>query len=779
MSTTTVITLSRASRLTRLLPLPGQDPNRIFGVVGDGLPQPANGLGYVVEIVGARTVIVRAWIRVGMSLWACDTPLSEEPRREPDLTFLKDSQTSREGVVRLASTGSLDVARWTSGERLMRFSLELSESVIGSYAKTRPSLSVRTLAAVAWVALCEGRPAFVDALSFADALSILSRESLPDALDIIAKRAEREPALAHLAEELEAAGAASVRRICATHGAEGVYLHTTHLFWIRFDDERLSAEEQETLLAVEAAVNRAILAISWILDQDLGARPLDAELWAEGQRRAVTGILVQAPVLFNAHGEGNPRRSLFGTSGERGGEWDVRSRIAQMLEALRLPTRLPCRFDCNVEAGVATFEFALPAAALLGSAAGEPRSELRLDYALRLALVLCSVGFGASVGITRVRANCFSETLEGDPYLGLDLDRVDFAASVLPRLREDDALACVSPTELELLLEELGALRFGATLFEAEPLGLAERHGEQSMDDRPIPQPLADFLRADLVSDLYVYATSHDPLISEVARILEENRDSALVAVMELEGLLSRVDTPEEGPREPLYCSSGSDRLIVSLADGEPTTRYHAVRDVTYAAKLQLARLYLELGDSLRALEAAGECVRLAPTSPASHITLADIYARLERYDEAADELIRSLGLILTPSEADYVLYRLAFALWRTDRTQAAEAAYVVATEDPVVGPQAAMELAELRETCGFSGEYSIPAARVLLEAEGIPVPLSMELLSTLGRSVVTLTDLGVFDPTWQGLRILIPELGGDDLANLLRSIKDGTPRTP
>ncbi len=781
MEAQTLITLSRAARLTRLLPLPGQDPARVYGVVSDGLPQPPNGLGYVVEIVDYRTVRVRAWIRVGMSLWACDAPLSEEPLREADLTFLRDGSSTNTGVVRLARSGSMDVARWSTSEREVRYALELSERMIGPYAKPRPSLAVRTLAALSWVALVEVGSAFVDAFTITDALTLLSREALPDALDLIARRAEDDPHLARLAQSLKAAGAGDVRRICAAHGVEGIYLHTTHLFWIRFDEGALGPEDTACLHAVEAAINRAILAISWILDRDLGAEALTDALWERAEREAVLGIVSQAPPLFDTQGEGNPRRSIYGTTCERGGEWDLRTRIARMMEALRLPTRVPGRFDCDAHRGVVAFELGVPGARMLGRTPGsEAAKRLRRAYAERLALVFCAMGFGASVGVTRVRVSCFEDDFDGAPYLGLDLSRVDFAAGILPVLRtaEEDALEAEVDSLLEAQ-ERAGALRHGSSALEFEALDLDERHGERAIDSRPLPQPLADFLRADVVSDLYVYGTTNDPLIAEVTRILDENHDSALMAVMELEGLLARIDQEQEDGRQPLYCSSGSDRLVVALSGSAPSTRYAPVRDVTYATKLQLARLYLELGDALRALEAAEECVRLAPTSPASHITLADIYSRLDRYDEAAHSLIRSLGLSLTPSEASYVFYRLAFALWKTDRTQAAEAAYTLAVDDPIVGNQAMMELAELRVTCGFSGEYSKPAARVILETEGIPIPLSMEFMQTLGKAVVGLTDAGVFDPTWQGLRTLIPELGGDDLANLIHSLKEGVPRTP
>ncbi len=774
------ITLSRAARLTRLLPLPGQDPTRVYGVVSDGLPQPPNGLGYVVEIVDFRTVRVRAWIRVGMSLWTCDAPLSEEPAREPDLTFLRDSASSSSGVVRLARSGAMDVARWDTSEREVRYALELSDRVIGPYAKPHPTLAVRTLAAVTWVALVEVCPAFVDAFAIADALTLLSREALPDALDLIMRHGKDSPGIALVAASLEEAGAGEVRRICAKHGAEGIYLHTTHLFWIRFDEEAISAEDSACLRAVEAAINRAILAIGWLLDQDLGAKALSPELWEEAERWAVLGVLAQAPLLFDTQGEGNPRRTIYGTTCERGGEWDLRTRIARMMEALRLPTRVPGGFDCDAKRGIVAFELAAPRARMLGKRdEGEEGARLRHLFAERVALLYCAMGFGASVGVTRVRVSFFDDTLHGEPFLGLDLARVDFAASVLPLLRRaDDERASTDVNALIHELEGSGALRVGERALTFEALNLDARHGAHAIDERPLPQPLADFLRADVVRDLYVYGTANDPLIAEVTRILEENRDSALVAVMELEGLLSRIDHEEEGAREPLYCSSGTDRLVIALSESQPSTRYEPVRDVAYAAKLQLARLYLELGDAIRALEAAGECVRLAPTSPASHITLADIYARLDRYDEAATSLIRSLGFYLTPSEASYVFYRLAFALWKTGRTQAAEAAYTLAVDDPIVGNQAVLELAELRATCEFSGEYSKAAARVILETEGIPIPLSMRFLQTLAKAVVGLTDAGVFDPTWQGLRTLIPELGGDDLANLYHSLKDGVPRT-
>lgn len=782
----TTITLSVTSRIARLQALPGQDPSVVYGIVSEGLPQPADGLGYIVKVHDRHAVSIVAWIQRGVSLYATDAPVASAPARRPDLAFLRDDDDGNRGVVRLKRTGDMDVAHWTSSGKGGRYALELSARYLGAYAKNSPSMDIRTLAAVSWVALEAVQPAFVDVLGMAGDLSSLTGSALPDALGLLT-RTEGMPAFRRfLAQDLAHARVAEVRRICAAHKVDGVYLQATHLFWIRYDAASVPEEDQRVLKAVEAAINRAILAASWLLDQDLGAKRLDDGLWSHAVRHACFDLLGQAPALFEASREDNPRKVVCGVEAMRGGEWDVRTRFALALEYLRLPTRLDCRYDCDVRRGVFTVEFAVPEAMALP----EPRllsnllqkspfdeEGLRRSYAQRMALLLAACAFGSSVGILHTRVMGLDASLEGEPLLAADVDRMDFAAGALPTLRRFGVLSSIDgPDDLLRALELEGCTVWGPAIAKLEPLGLTARHQGVANDRTRLSARLVGLLRADFAYELDVYGSVSDPQLEEEAKLLEEYDDSPLVAIMELEGILARIDQEGDGGKRPLYCANGTDRLIIGLAPGSPDTRYRTIRDATYAAKVQLSRLYLKLGDVIRALEAAEECVKIAPTSATACVELADLYARLDRFDQASRYLTRALNLVIGGQEVAYVYYRLAYALWQQNQVQLAAAAYAIACADPTTAEQASREYADLKEQAGIAKDPSVEDAKTALAQAGMGYPVTKETLHALAEATLGLVDEGVFDPSWQALLTLAPALGGDDLSSVLVSLRTGTP---
>lgn len=787
------INLSLSSRLTRLAPLPGQGGDVRFGVVADGISQPEDGLGYVVRILGRRSVEIVAWIRRGMSLYATSAPLIAAPEAEPDLSFLRDPDEPNGGVVRLAKTGHLDLCHWHSDDRKVRYGLDLPADLIGTYATDKPSMAIRTMAAVAWIALVDLEPAFVDIVALAQMLRVLGEYSLPDALDILHGECGRNRLGRFLAEGLERARFREVRRICAGNDVEAIFLETTHLLWIRYDPQALPPEDQALLEGLEAALNRAILIGTTIMRHEPAPVLDERAYWDRYEREVTLDVLYQADRFFHAGEEENPRLSVFGTGARKGGEWDVRTRMALALEHLILPTRLTWRFDVDATRGIMTVEFAIPSEGSLPDATrdgsrrraigaeddGAVTRDFRLDYALRLSVLLAASAFGTSVGLVRVRVSAFDGDLEGEPLLLLDLDRIDFVRDTLEAVRSGALARTHSALEFaeaaSILPKVVGYLGEPGA---AELLGLERRHEGCAGDLTTLPSSLQGLLRADVVDDLNVYGTTDDPQLKECTSIVERNIDTPLVAIMELEDLLARIDAAPRPGHEFLYCSSGTERLIVSIAPGSPLTRYDTVRDAVYATKLQLSKLYLQVGDAVRALEAAQDCVRLAPTSSLARLGLAEIYARLERFDETASSLIEALRLAPPPGEFGYVFYRLAFALWQTERVDEAIAAYLVAMGDPLVRNQAMQELDELRSQYVVEEIPTPESARAVLEMAGIPTSTSPELLEVLGRTVVGLTDAGIFDPTWQGLIMLMPYLGGDDMASVLRSLRVGTPRT-
>ncbi len=784
------IKLPLLARTVKLDPLPGHDPTRRFAVVPDAISQPDVGAGYLVEMLDRRHVRILAWLREGGRAYACDRPLDREPDRTPEVRLVYFLDDPERGRVELALPGSqmrivADIASHKSGYRFGDAVCDL-----GSYAGR--TLDVDIMLAASFVAFALPKNADSPANSPSpdgkaapgardprETLAELTSHVFPDALDTLAWRVENEEAMGpasgferYAAHILAEAGAARVRAIAAGCPVDVIRLNSTNLFWARFSDKGLDPKDRATLLSVEAALNRLVFVAERLGD---GGASADESACAQTDAAALRSVAAQAKALVTTEPQPNPLRRLRGAEGTPGGAWDVRTRLASALEQLALPFRLEYRYDCDVSRGVVLVTAPMPPAEAFSASiwdgsgwrdAADTRAADAASYAVRLATLLATCAFGASVGVVRAvvtlqaAAGAQSESAGGAPtLLSLAFDRIPFVMGSLsrvdhladPALNAEGLLNMLAPADRAAAFDERGGL------LPVEPLdaGMAERHPDLWQDTRPLPESLRAPLRADYAWELDVFHDDGPVPVECVREVMEEDGSSPLLATMRLEELATHCDAdPLEG-RTPLYCGNALCRLLVNLAEGDGTTRYQKAHDASYEVRTELAGLYGSINDPDRALAANLECVSLAPTTVPAYARAAACCADAERFREAAELLEKALRFTASSDEATYLYYRLAFALWMDGQRELGLACYVLALPDSRMGEQAKTEMRSLMEEMGVREAPDRAQASATLRAAGIPVAPSDELLDLAARVAVGLVDADIDEAAWPAVQLL------------------------
>ncbi len=784
------IKLPLLARTVKLDPLPGHDPARRFAVVTDAISQPDVGAGYLVEMLDRRHVRILAWLREGGRVYACDRPLDHEPDRTPDVRLARFADDPERGRVELALPGSqmrivADIASCKGGYRFGDAACDL-----GPYANR--TLDVSTMMAASFVAFAlpksddssandaaPGGKAAPGARDPRETLADLTSHVLPDALDTLAWRVENEEAMGpasgferYAARILGEAGAARVRAIAAGRPIDVIRLNSTNLFWLRFSSNDLGPEDRATLLSVEAAFNRLVFVAERLGD---GGATADEGTCAQADAAALRSVAAKAKALVNADPQPNPLRCVRGAEGAPGGAWDVRTRLASALERLALPFRLEYRYDCDVSRGAVSITASVPPEEAFSTSvwdgsgwhdAGDARAADAASYAVRLATLLAACAFGASVAVVRAVVNlrAAADAQDGSAddaptLLSLAFDRIPFVMGSLgridrladPALNGEGLLGELAPADRAVSFDARGGL------LPVEPLdaGMAGRHPALWQDTRPLPENLRAPLRADYAWELDVFHDDGPVPVGCVREVMEEDGATPLLATMRLEELATRCDAePLEG-RTALYCGNALCRLLVSLADGDGSTRYQKAPDASYEVRMELAGLYGSINDPGRALAANLECVSLAPTTVPAYARAATCYADAERYREAADLLEKALRFTASSDEATYLYYRLAFALWMDGQRELGLACYVLALPDSRMGEQAKVEMRSLMEEMGVREAPDRAQASATLRAAGIPVAPSDELLDLAARMAVGLVDAGIDEAAWPAVQLL------------------------
>ena len=822
-----VIKLPLFSKTSKLAAIPGQSEGVTYGVVWDACRDPEHGFGYVVELLPGRRARLLAWLAAGGKVYSCDRPLTGLAGLRPSLELVQWQDRKGQGAIRVPDPNGVGqpviVGEYqTTWDQRYGFVNPTRDP--GRFFLTR-NWELRYFLAVSWLTFVhipqtQGIAAGTGGGRIGEVILGLLDGPLPDALDALIWRGTTQQGQASgferfAARQLVEAGAADVRAIAAEHNVTLVRLGSTSLFWLRFDDD-VSPEQRATLLAVEAALNRL-----WFVEWAAGAadggtgmlHAFDERFCAQAAQGALREISRNAVAVAQRERADNPYRTIRGAEGARGGIWDVSTRFVDTCERLKLPFRLEYRFDTDLDAGVMAVRFTVPSAnAFPASRMGERgwydaragRPACAAAYAIRLAGLMAQVAFASSVRVMAVDVTAHEDGLAGRPLLSLGFDRTPFLMEALPPLKDgrldnpmfdDDPLAV-----LNVLKPVRHAVRFAGDrgLCEITPLpvhaSLEAKRKEVWCDRRPLPEPLRGLLRADTVAELDVM---HDDAVvgdDEVRAILEENEESPLIASVQLEAVLSRIGEIglDEQGRLPLYCAYPMARLIVSvdsgmgtgsvLPDAEPLrsadTRYWKAPDAAYGAHLWLSRFARQEGDADRGLAEALQCLSLAPTTARAYIEVAVCHAEQEQYAQAAETLTQGLRVALLPGDFLYMYYRLAYALWRSGRTNEAVACYTMVLREPntALAETARGELAELRQQIDDTRPpMAVAEAEQVLHAANIPVSPTEAALDAMAAAAVGLTDAGVPMAAHDAVWLMSRHMRNSDVYDsMAASLRDG-----
>ncbi len=616
-----------------------------------------------------------------------------------------------------------------------------------------------------------------------DVLAEFTATPLPDAIDGLLFRVSMadpaDPASssgfdAYAARLLSEAEAPNLRAIAVEHPVELRRLNTTGLFWSIFDDSTISAGNRGTILRVESVLDRLAL-ISKILEGDEGTAYVSATTegaCSELDWQVLRSIANDANEYLTAADRDNKLNAQYGTTGTRGGNWDLSTRLAAACEAMVLPFRLEYRFACDAATGTIVTDVSLPTPDVFpksrfNGATGQwvdctaQRPAAAAAYALRLAALIAAAAFGTSVGITRVVVNGREGSIAGPTVLSLEFGRIPFTMGAMAKIRSGEFFAPATECDPAALFDMLRLTQFaadiddGGNLQPVEPVTveLSVPFTPVAEDTRPVPEDLRGVLHADIVSDLDVMSEQDADLAARYRAIMEEKDDSLLLAVAQLEDIVAETSTEATAdvvaddlaqPAEPwrvLYCENVFARYLTSLVESDPSVRYVRASDIGQAARSSLSRIYRDMGDLDAAEAQARACIELAPTSAPAYNDLITCFAEGDHYDRIIDVAREALRVAVTGNDIAYVYYRLAFAYWQTGRLPEALACYLRVPESSPMGEAALRERNDLVSEMGNSVPGSDWDPTACLRTAGVPLAPLDDVMEVVGRALIELVD--------------------------------------
>ena len=162
----------------------------------------------------------------------------------------------------------------------------------------------------------------------------------------------------------------------------------------------------------------------------------------------------------------------------------------------------------------------------------------------------------------------------------------------------------------------------------------------------------------------------------------------------------------------------------------------------------------------------------MAGTSTLAHAALVNVLARMERYDEVIEVAKHGLRIATDRDSIAYLLYRVAFAYWRTGEPEVGMACYRMVPRGEQMSEMARSELAQLMGEMGRTEEPSVEEAAALMEGAGMPVPPGTEALHQLEAAAMLLVDEGFFTLAYDCVYTLWLLLGSDELGAVGRSLR-------
>ncbi|MBP3885107.1 MAG: tetratricopeptide repeat protein [Olsenella sp.] len=221
------------------------------------------------------------------------------------------------------------------------------------------------------------------------------------------------------------------------------------------------------------------------------------------------------------------------------------------------------------------------------------------------------------------------------------------------------------------------------------------------------------------------------------------------------------------------YFNSIPERISFNLRVDDHAREVRLVPDAYYAANSHISIAYERLGKMDRAHAHADEMLRIAPACVDAALRKVHILESESRLVEAIELLKRVLSQAITPHDAAWCHYRLAYLEWKLGREDLTSACYQRAlTWRTDVYELAEKELDDLINSESGARRLTDDEASVVLSNAGIPLGCTMEDQATLAKCAVLAADEGIFPVAAVCGRVLYEISHDDEIADIAASLR-------
>lgn len=363
--------------------MPEQPVGRSYGVVWKVFGEDPKESCYVVEFVGKSHISLLGYVSVSGKVYKVDRPVREAPLPEdPDMELvLHESDSSIGEIMVREANGAMRACARTAGspEGPMREQSDLetwNSTRALPYGEFMASMFLRYVifanseSTIANTAGVDGLDA--DMQNAVDKIKLVKLPEpvevflgfdtapLPDAIETLLYRVDHaenpsgiERYAAALMSEIDLP---RLRTIAAKSEMSLARIDRSKLFYLNFDRSLLDQDEIDMLLAVECHLNR----LSGILERiGAGLVPAASSPSFEGcalfDAWHIAKTTNDVPRLLDTTSSDNPWAKPGTVTCQPGGEWDVRTRFAHIVEALNVVTRLDYTYRQTLPRGLCSF----------------------------------------------------------------------------------------------------------------------------------------------------------------------------------------------------------------------------------------------------------------------------------------------------------------------------------------------------------------------------------------------------------------------------------------
>ena len=792
--------------------MPEQPAGRSYGVVWKVFGEDPKESCYVVEFVGKSHISLLGYVSVSGEVYKVDGPVQKVPLpKNPDMKLVLDESDSSVGEILVrGANGAMRACARTVGspEGAMR---EQSDHETWNSSRALPYGEFMASMFLRYVIFADPKNALANTVpadeldegikNTANKIKLVklpepvevflgfNTAPLPDAIETLLYRVDHadnpsgiERYAAALMSEVDLP---RLRTIAAKSEMGLARIDRSKLFYLNFDRSLLDQDEIDMLLAIECRLNR----LSGILERiGAGLGPVASSPSFEGcslfDLWHISKTTNDVPRLLETLSNDNPWAKPGTVACQPGGEWDVRTRFARIVEALNVVTRLDYTYRANVAEGIMLVRFgrtvvdAMPqreydAQDDAWREVDEPkRAAWATEHDARVALTLAAACFAAGASITR----CYVQIAAPDGEQGeriiatYSFGRAAYLANCVPAAKNFESMD----------MDDMPCKRMLEAYESAAPDAIepAEVHARPRDDHRSLPPALRDLLLADTADELEVMEEGDDPYVARVAELRERAKVDRAGAfegfsrlVEELEAKCAVAELLATGPVQTLFCDNQLVRMVLPVMEEDRSVRILRAPDALYFAQHEICSFYADQEDFERALPEVRHLYDLARSSMQSHFALINVLARLERYDEVIEVARHGLRIASDRSSIGYLFYRLAFAYWNCDQLELALACYRLVPRGEESGSNALDEMQGLMNEMGVNEPPTFEEAVETISKAGLELPPVPAVSNQLADAAVQLVDNGFFFLARVCIFQMWRTMGNDELGSLSRSL--------